>query len=152
MPAPTINSNTLNIYCDGGARGNPGPGACAFAVFHSSSHPLYKEGQFLGHATNNQAEYQAVLNAISWAKNQILSSKFPSITHFNFFLDSQLLVNQLTGKFKIKDPRLLQLYNSIKRLTTELAHIHINYFYIPRHQNTFADNLVNQTLDLHTHS
>lgn len=133
----------LKINCDGGARGNPGPAATAFVVFDEQGNKIYHQGDFLGNATNNQAEYQAVLNAVTW-----LGENHPQAAT-KFFLDSQLVVNQLNGKFKIKNAQLRDLYQQIKQkiLTHQLKLEEFSFVY--RTENFLADNLVNQTLDKH---
>lgn len=139
---PQATSN-LTIFCDGGARGNPGPAACAFIVYHAQK-IVYQQGIFLGVATNNQAEYQAVLHALQW-----LSTMNHELRAISFFLDSELVVKQLTGLYKIKDPILQQLANQIKQLlsTKHYALSTVHFSHIPRAKNSAADLLVNQTLD-----
>lgn len=141
-----INDPILNIYCDGGARGNPGPAACAFIVYHAQK-IVYQQGIFLGVATNNQAEYQAVLSALNWLTNNSHSIANCQLT--NFYLDSELVVKQLTGLYKIKDPTLQHLAKQIKEqmANDKWQMTKWNFVHIPRAQNSLADLLVNQTLD-----
>jgi len=131
----------LNIFCDGGARGNPGPAASAFIVREETGKILHQQGFYLGVATNNQAEYQAVLEAMKWiVKNH-------SESEISFFLDSLLVVNQLSGKFKVKDSVLKIKYLEINGLIKNLK-LRIKIFtYLPRSQNFLADKIVNETLD-----
>ena len=92
-----MSKNDLKIFCDGGARGNPGPAAAAFVVF-SGNKTLAKEGKYLGSTTNNQAEYNAVLLAMKWLlknKSNIDGKKV------DFYLDSELVVKQLMGEYKV---------------------------------------------------
>ena len=131
----------LKVNCDGGARGNPGPAASAFVVFDSSGQVIHHLGKYLGEGTNNQAEYEAVLMAVNW-----LGQNYPQ-AEVEFRLDSQLVVNQLQGNFKIKNPSLNKIYSQINNLILE-KQLKINRFsYVPRGRNYLADNLVNQTLD-----
>ena len=132
------------IYTDGGARGNPGPAACAFVATDESGAIIYQQGFYLGVTTNNQAEYQAVIEALKWLSLQ--TTKDQQLTA-NFYLDSQLVVNQLKGLFKIKDPNLKIKYLEIKKLIANSQLLIANFTYIPREQNSAADRLVNQTLD-----
>jgi len=142
----------LDIYCDGGARGNPGPGASAFVAVNSFSQIIFKKGHYLGLSTNNQAEYQAVIEALQWLIQKVSTKKVEPLT-INFNLDSQLVVNQLKGLFKVKEPILRKNYLIAKELEKKLnlamneETLTINYQYIPRSQNFLADALVNQTLD-----
>lgn len=132
-------ANTLKIYSDGGARGNPGPAAAAFMVI-SGGKTLAKKGRFLGETTNNFAEYQGVIYALTWVLNEKRKE------NINIHLDSQLVVNQLTGRFKIKQPGLQKLVMKIKNLERKISG-KVSYFAIPREQNKIADLLVNTTLD-----
>ena len=91
-------NNSLSIFCDGGARGNPGPAASAFVVRDSTGKTLHKQGFYLGTATNNQAEYQAVIESLKWLLNNCKTDQL-----VNYYLDSLLVVNQLKGLYKIKN-------------------------------------------------
>lgn len=134
----------LNIYCDGGSRGNPGPAASAFIIKDSSKKIIHQSGRFLGLATNNQAEYNAVVDALCWiSKNQ---KKLGNITEINIYLDTILVTSQLNGLFKIKNPDLRNLLFKTRELESEIKS-KIVYSQIPREQNWQADLLVNQTLD-----
>ncbi|MEK7091111.1 MAG: ribonuclease HI family protein [Patescibacteria group bacterium] len=133
----------MRIHTDGGARGNPGPAACAFVATDDHRQLIHQQGFFLGVATNNQAEYQAVIEALKW-----VSTLNSPLSTLNFFLDSQLVVNQLKGIFKIKDPVLTTKKKEAEKLLDQLEQLEIrNFTYVPREQNTAADLLVNQTLD-----
>ena len=99
----------FEIFSDGGSRGNPGPGASAFIVFKDKE-ILYQQGYFLKRTTNNIAEYFAVLMAMLWLSrnvNNILSNEV------NFYLDSELVVKQINGLFKIKNDKLKSIYNNL---------------------------------------
>jgi ribonuclease HI len=134
----------LSIHTDGGSRHNPGPAASAFIIREESGKLIYQEGKFLGNTTNNQAEYRAVLFALEWlSQNQITN------IHINFSLDSLLVVNQLSGLYKIKDIGLSQIASRIYTLIKEQKYI-CKFTHIPRSENSAADYLVNQTLDLHS--
>ncbi len=135
---------TLQIYCDGGARGNPGPAACAFVVYTDpagAGEVREKRGKYLGEVTNNVAEYSAVVEALMWLKEHQ-----KDVEKVEFFLDSKLVVNQLNGKFKIKEPRLRELLMAVRELEAKIGTF-VTYSYIPRERNTQADELVNAILD-----
>jgi ribonuclease HI len=141
-------TNNLTIFTDGGARGNPGPAACAFIVKDTAKDVIYSQGNFLGWATNNVAEYSGVLQALGWLLN---CSYLSQLSEINFCLDSTLVVEQLKGNFKVKDVNLKKLYLDAQ---TKMANIirfnprtQFTFKYIPRVQNHLADTLVNQTLD-----
>ena len=136
----------LNIYTDGGARGNPGPAAIAFVVTDERENILKEFGKTIGNATNNIAEYFAVVEALSWIKNNFDQP----INKINFFLDSQLAVNQLNGFYKIKNCFLREAILKIKILEVEIKNKtggEIFYHLIPREKNCLADKLVNSSLD-----
>ena len=142
----------LSIFCDGGARGNPGPAAIGFVVKDHAGHPLHQYSEVIGAATNNVAEYRAVLSALQWLLKEKENSK--KTLHFalltlNFFLDSALVVNQLNGRFKIKSAHLRDLIVQVKILESKVT-APITYTAIPRAQNSQADSLVNLALDQHT--
>ncbi len=132
----------MTIFTDGGARGNPGPAACAYVVYDDDGNIRQKCGKYLGTATNNEAEYWAVIEALGY----IVSIK-NSVSSIAFFLDSQLVVNQLNGKFKVKEARLRELLLKIKSIEGEVTPLSIGYVHVPREQNAAADALVNETLD-----
>jgi len=133
----------ISVFCDGGARGNPGPAAIAFVVSEDGK-IIYKFSKKIGKTTNNVAEYQAVIEALKWLKQQTTNNK--QYTTINFFLDSQLVVNQLNGFFKIKDAKLRNLIIKARILEQEIGR-KIFYNLISRRQNKIADSLINQTLN-----
>lgn len=130
----------INIYGDGGSRGNPGPAASAFLVVDSGKVLCY-QSKYLGKTTNNVAEYNCVMMALNWVVNQ---SK--NLDEVIINLDSQLVVRQLTGVYKIKDKRLMHLSSRVKSLERKIGK-KISYHHIPRTENKLADRLVNQELD-----
>lgn len=138
------------IYTDGGARGNPGPAAVGVVIIKVD--PVNKEetivarfGKKIGVATNNVAEYQAVIEGLNWliANSKPLTAKK---TNIEFCLDSKLVASQLSGIFKIKDSKLRELLFLIRQLEAKLAG-NIFYRHIPREQNQAADFEVNKALD-----
>ena len=138
--------NRLVVFSDGGARGNPGPGASSFVVFHGREE-LKRESKYLGKTTNNVAEYFGVLLAMKWiSKNFSLSE----INEVVFNLDSQLVARQLMGVYKIKQEKLKAIATRIKTLQKNLDK-KIIFIHIPREKNKLADKLVNETIDENTH-
>ncbi|QQG47662.1 MAG: ribonuclease HI family protein [Candidatus Woesebacteria bacterium] len=133
----------IKIFTDGGARGNPGPAASAFVVFDSTDKEIYKSSKFIGLTTNNVAEYKALLMALDWLK---FFQNLKDLNLINFYLDSELVVKQLTGIYKIKSPDLIPLTLNIKE-QEKLINKKIIYQHIPRGQNKLADKLVNLALD-----
>lgn len=133
--------NGLTIYTDGGSRGNPGKSACAYAIYNEEA-LIAKDSKYLGIATNNHAEYNGVIFALEWLLKN--SGKFENVS---FYLDSELVVKQLNGLYKIKDENLLNLSQRVKELIHTLNLV-IVFKYIPREQNKLADKLVNECLDV----
>lgn len=140
----------MKIFTDGGARGNPGPAAAAFVVVGDDGRVVAREGKFLGETTNNVAEYQAVILAWEYVVNSESAlpagRRLTADSQVDFFLDSLLVVNQLKGKFKIKERKLRELAGEVKRLERKVG-MEGDYVYIPRKENHLADKLVNQVLD-----
>ncbi|MBU1322965.1 ribonuclease HI family protein, partial [Patescibacteria group bacterium] len=106
---------TLNIFTDGGSRGNPGPAAVGIVIKDAANKIQHSFGQTIGTATNNIAEYQAVAAALQWLLQQPVKPRT-----INFFLDSTLVVNQLNGLWKIKDSHLRQKVILIRQLEASL--------------------------------
>lgn len=136
----------LLINTDGGARGNPGPAAIGVVIKiqNGGEKEIHVFGKIIGETTNNAAEYQAVIEGLRWLKINI--DNLPALSEIKFLLDSNLVVNQLNNKFKVKDQELLNFFYTIKQLEKTI-NITINYKFIPRNQNFQADFLVNQALD-----
>lgn len=128
------------IHTDGGARGNPGPAAVGVVVTKNGK-PFHQFGKCIGETTNNVAEYAAVIEALTYLKEQ-------NVRHANiaFVLDSTLVVNQLNGLFKIKDTRLRELMVKVMELEAEIGEW-VTYESVPREKNRDADSLVNFYLD-----
>lgn len=132
--------NNLIIYTDGGSRGNPGPAAIGVYITDENGLEILKMSKQIGNSTNNVAEYSAVVEALKWIKE----NKRNDIQILKFFLDSNLVVKQLNGIFKIKDGNLRNLILKVKILEQEIGK-KIYYQYIPREKNKIADRLVNSS-------
>jgi len=128
----------LILRTDGASRGNPGPAAAGVVIENEQGTLLAQDKHLLGHITNNQAEYRAlILGLQAVARYQPLSVLV--------LLDSELVVQQMTGRYQVKDAGLLTLYREAKRLTATLPGIQFRH--VPRSQNHLADKLANQALD-----
>lgn len=133
-----MRKRNCRIYTDGGARGNPGPGAAA-AVILSNDHEVVSEvSAFLGTTTNNVAEYEALLLALRRVRE--LGYDQASIR-----MDSELIVRQLNGIYKVKDPKMRELYGQVQRVLREFSAWDVAH--VPRSENKRADELVNEVLD-----
>ncbi|MBX4191522.1 MAG: ribonuclease HI family protein [Candidatus Doudnabacteria bacterium] len=128
----------LIIYTDGGARGNPGPAAVGVVIYDAGHKELERYEKYIGTTTNNQAEYRALLAALEIATKLGAES---IVCH----LDSELVVKQLTGKYKIKESGLASLAADALRLTSKFEVV--DFVHIPREKNKLADQLVNSALD-----
>lgn len=128
----------LIIYTDGASRGNPGPASYGF-VIKENNKILHQEGEYIGVATNNVAEYTAVLQALKYAQN------LKNIEEVAVFADSKLVAHQLSGNFKIKAKHLKPIIEKIKILSLELGGA--TFTHVPREQNIQADRLANLALD-----
>lgn len=131
------------IFTDGGARGNPGPAALGVYIEDDNKKELARIGKKIGHATNNVAEYSAILEGLSWAVENKHKLNIESI---NFYMDSQLAYSQLIGLYKVKNEKIREFVFEIRKKEAELA-IPIFYAHIPREENKQADYMVNQALD-----
>ena len=134
--------STITIHTDGGARGNPGP--AAIGVFLEMNDWNYEYAGCIGDATNNVAEYKAVLKAAEIISDATITH--PEITAIQFFLDSELVVRQLIGQYKVKDSTLQLLHQRILTLLRAAGHP-FTFTHVPRAQNKKADALVNYALD-----
>ena len=131
------------LYTDGGSRGNPGLAACAFVVVETATQKIIHEAnKTLGIATNNEAEYQGFIESVNWVLDQKWKNEY-----LVWKLDSLLVVQQLNSVWKIKDARMRVFaqtaWEKLKKLTNSYTIQHI-----PREQNSRADALLNQALDL----
>lgn len=133
----------LAIYTDGASRGNPGLSAYGFYIKDEKGRILHEEGKYIGVATNNFAEYSAVLASLKY----LLKRNFGQfLLTIDFYVDSQLVARQLSGEYKIKSPNLKHLILQIRNLIARMNKVHFHY--IPRAQNKRADRLANQALDI----
>lgn len=134
---------TINIYTDGGSRGNPGPSAIGVFI-EGDGKVLGKIGKRIGTNTNNFAEYSAILEGLDFLlQNRDLLSEDSEI---NFYMDSQLAYSQIAGVYKIKNAVLRELLFKIREKEAEI-NLPIVYSFVPREKNKDADRLVNLALD-----
>lgn len=132
------------IYTDGGARGNPGPAGSGAVIYSNDGKVLKRIALYIGETTNNQAEYKAVVAALEYMVT-LLSDKIANPT-IQMYLDSKLIVEQMNGRFKIKNEGLKPLYWQIRDLIMKLGGA-VTFSFVPREKNTEADELVNLALD-----
>lgn len=130
--------NKLIIYTDGGARGNPGPAGIGAVAYDEKKKVIFKLKEFIGRATNNQAEYKAVIAALAKAKEA-------GAPELEFYLDSELVVKQLNREYRVRDKDLAPLF--VKVYNAVLGFKKVTFKHIRREQNKEADKLVNEALD-----
>ncbi len=128
----------LVSYTDGGARGNPGPSGIGVVLQNKTGETIGEWSEFLGIATNNQAEYKALLLALKQAVAL-------GVVELDCRLDSELVVKQLKGEYKVKHPDLKPLFEQAKSLISQIKNV--SFKHIPRELNKQADRLANQAMD-----
>jgi ribonuclease HI len=128
----------IKIFADGGSRGNPGPSASGYALLDMQDKIICQKGVYIGVTTNNQAEYHALKLALE-ASQELHPKKI------HIFMDSLLVVNQMLGKYKVRNRDLWPINQSINELTATFKEV--TYTQVPRELNKLADSLVNQALD-----
>ncbi len=129
----------VRIHIDGGARGNPGPaGAGVVIVSADDESELYEAGLFLGKATNNVAEYSGLIAGLKAAAEL-------KAEQVDLFSDSELLVRQMTGQYRVKNAGLKPLYDEASQLARTFERC--DYHHVRRENNTLADSLVNMAID-----
>lgn len=128
----------LWLSTDGGARGNPGPAAAGWVVKDENGKLLLEHGQYLGETTNNVAEYTALIEALK-------SASLLGATDVEIFMDSELIVKQMSGEYKIKQPHLQELAGQVRRLLTDFDNY--TFKHVLRAYNKEADRMVNQAID-----
>ena len=135
-PKPIAAAHTAHI--DGGARGNPGPAGYGVVIHDASGRKIAELSEYVGHQTNNYAEYRGLLAALGYAHaNGIKALKIVS--------DSELMVRQMKGIYKVRHPELRKLYDEAQQLVRKLEHFEIRH--ARREHNRDADRLANQAMD-----
>jgi len=133
----------VEIFSDGGAIGNPGPAGIGVIIKIKNKKEIVKTySKYIGRATNNEAEYWALIFGLSELK-KILGKKVAKMVEVVCFSDSKLLVNQLNGKYKLKETKLFPLFIKIWNLKTDFKNV--KFIYLEREKN-LADNLVKEAL------
>ncbi len=137
-PLPAKGVQVLEVYTDGASRGNPGPAAIGVVVRQAEGPALCVHGEAIGLATNNVAEYRAVLTALQICRRW-------NAPRVHLFVDSELVARQLTGVYRVKSPDLLPLFQQVQHLARQLREFQVRH--IPRERNAHADHVANLALD-----
>jgi ribonuclease HI len=130
-------SGPFLLFCDGASRGNPGPASYGFIIFQSGE-IVFQKGGCLGITTNNVAEYEGLVRGLDRCV-QMGASEIVVKS------DSELLVRQLSGRYRVKAPQLLPLFERAKQLLKQFKSFEV--VHIPRAENSLADALANEALD-----
>ncbi len=128
-------------YADGASRGNPGPSAIGVVVFDPAGHEVHRLSRRVGVGTNNEAEYRAAIAALEAALGL-------GAAHLELRMDSELVVRQLTGRYRVRNPRLVPLYKRLLDLRSRFQSVAFEN--VPRAGNATADRLASQALDSST--
>lgn len=137
-PLPPRGRGVLEIFTDGASRGNPGPAAIGIVFRRKGGEALAEHGEAIGRATNNVAEYRAVVTALEFCQRW-------GVRRVNLKMDSELIVRQLHGAYRVKSPELRPLYQQVVFLSRGLAEFEVAH--VRREQNAHADALANRALD-----
>lgn len=128
------------VYTDGAARGNPGPAGIGYVIYDAEGNRLAEDAAYLGETTNNVAEYTALLRALARALE--LSSG-----PLQVYSDSELMVRQLNGEYRVKQPHLVPLHEEARKLLARFTLVRVTH--VPREKNKEADRLSNEGIDRH---
>lgn len=126
------------LFTDGGSRGNPGPAAIGAFIFDENDGLVTFLGEYLGEETNNFSEYTGLIRGLKLATKEGIDS-------IDCFLDSELVVKQLNGQYKVKNENIIPLFKQVEKLKAEFKNITFNH--VRREKNKHADRMVNVVLD-----
>jgi ribonuclease HI len=132
------------VYTDGGARGNPGPAAIGVVIQNAKGEILKEYGEYLGETTNNEAEYRAPISALKKIKSTWGKAKAKK-AEVQIFADSELLIKQLNGEYKVENPNIQKFFLELWNLKIDFHNV--TFTAIPRGKNKEADRMVNEALD-----
>ncbi|MFZ5448092.1 MAG: ribonuclease HI family protein [Thermodesulfobacteriota bacterium] len=133
-----LEEGVWSLYCDGASRGNPGQAGAGVVLIDALGDIRVQHGEYLGQATNNVAEYQALILGLKMARNL-------GVKKLQAFADSELLVRQLKGVYRVKAPHLQPLYEAAQQALKEFETFEISH--VPRNLNHLADRLANAAID-----
>jgi len=130
------------VYTDGGARGNPGPAGIGVVITDAAGNTLHESSAYIGETTNNIAEYEALIHALEDLK------MFGDLrdTEIEVRMDSELVVRQMQGAYKVKEPSLKERFGRVAQLRLSQTP-NLTFVHVPREQNARADELVNEAID-----
>lgn len=129
---------THTLYSDGGSRGNPGIAAYGSALYDESGKLVDIDAKYLGHKTNNQAEYSGLIAGLEMASKR-------GVTDIMCYLDSELVVKQIKGEYKVKNENMKPLFEKLQKIMSSFNSVEVTHVY--REENGVTDKLVNLILD-----
>ena len=135
--APVARGGTATVHVDGGSRGNPGPAGYGARIERADGTVVELKG-FIRHATNNVAEYNGLLAALTWCADN-------GVTTLHVKADSELMMKQMRGEYRVKNAGLLPLYEEAKALARRIGKV--TYTHVRREYNKDADRLANEAMD-----
>ena len=141
--------NKFIVHTDGGSRGNPGPAALGVVIQNEKGETLKEYGEYLGEITNNEAEYRGAITALKKIKSLWGKSNTKN-TEVQMFLDSELIVKQLNGEYKVENENIQVFFLQLWNLKTDFKKV--SFTAIPREENKDADRMVNEALDAKGHT
>ncbi|MDO8517928.1 MAG: ribonuclease HI family protein [bacterium] len=133
----------ITIFTDGGARGNPGSAGAGAVIFSAEGKVLKEISDYVGETTNNVAEYEALVRALG-AAHKLFGKKLGGM-QVEIKMDSELIVRQMQGRYKVKAPNLKEYFLHAQKLLQAMPHH--SFVHIPREKNKHADMLVNRAID-----
>ncbi len=137
-PAPSAPGELFTAHCDGGSRGNPGPSGYGAVIEDANGRVVARLSEYLGIRTNNYAEYSGLIAVLKWANEN-------GTKHLRVISDSELMVRQMQGKYKVASPILRPLYEEARRLSRGIASFEMRHTF--RAGNHEADRLANEAMD-----
>ncbi len=135
-----MDNKTVKLFSDGACRGNPGAGGAGAVITDGEGRILWEGMEYLGHCTNNIAEYKALMLGLKGALDN-------GFHHLDVYLDSELLANQINGSYKVKNPNLKVLMDDVRRLLKSFQAVSVKH--VRRCHNADADRLANRAIDEH---
>lgn len=138
LPMSESRTNEWTLRCDGGSRGNPGPGALGYVILDEQGQEVEANGEFLGEVTNNVAEYRALIAGLEAVHR--LGAEVVVVC-----MDSELVIRQMKGEYRVKNEGLKPLHAKARRAAEHVGRV--RYVAVRREANARADELVNETLD-----
>jgi ribonuclease HI len=133
-----MKNKTVKLFSDGACRGNPGMGGAGAVITDEADNILWEEKEYLGHCTNNIAEYKALILGLKGALAQ-------GFNQLDVYLDSELLANQINGSYKVKNENLKILMQEVRSLLSSFKSVQVKH--VLRCQNTQADKMANLAID-----